>query len=223
MRGLRIAVIDARGTTGVAAKIGKKAKLDFWLDKSGRLELDQNIFYLRDLGLERRRPDRSISKAAWRRSSNSTTTFSSPIHKNIFYVEKKAEGVESVEVALQYVDDISARILGFANNIYNPEGGTHVTGFKTALTRTLNSYAKKNNLAKDGEDNFTGDDVARRPDRRRLRQAPRDPVRRPDQGQARLRRGAVSRRHRIRRSFSAHFSKRIPTMPAPSSAKSSSP
>jgi DNA gyrase subunit B len=74
-------------------------------------------------------------------------------------VEKKVEGVESVEVALQYADDISARILAFANNIYNPEGGTHVTGFKTALTRSLNSYSKKNNLAKDGEDNFTGDDV----------------------------------------------------------------
>jgi DNA gyrase subunit B len=82
-----------------------------------------------------------------------------PIHKNIFYVEKKVEGVESVEIALQYADDISARILAFANNIYNPEHGTHVTGFKTALTRTLNSYAKKNNLTKDGEDSFTGDDA----------------------------------------------------------------
>ena len=82
-----------------------------------------------------------------------------PIHKNIFYVEKTGEGIESVEVALQYTDDISARILPFANNIYNSEGGTHLTGFKTALTRTLNNYAKKNNLIKNGEDNFTGDDV----------------------------------------------------------------
>jgi len=47
----------------------------------------------------------------------------------------------------------------FANNIYNNEGGTHITGFKTALTRTLNNYAKKNNLTKNGEDTFTGDDV----------------------------------------------------------------
>jgi DNA gyrase subunit B len=82
-----------------------------------------------------------------------------PIHKNIFYVQKGAEGVEDVEVALQYVDDIVGRITGFANNIYNPEGGTHITGFKTALTRTLNTYAKKNNYVKDGEDSFTGDDV----------------------------------------------------------------
>jgi DNA gyrase subunit B len=62
-------------------------------------------------------------------------------------------------VALQYADDISSRVLGFANNVYNAEGGTHITGFKTALTRTLNNYAKKNNLAKEGEDNFTGDDA----------------------------------------------------------------
>jgi DNA gyrase subunit B len=82
-----------------------------------------------------------------------------PIHKNIFYVEKKVEGVESVEVALQYVDDMSSRITGFANNIYNPEGGTHITGFKTALTRTLNTYAKKSNAVKDAADAFTGDDV----------------------------------------------------------------
>jgi len=82
-----------------------------------------------------------------------------PSHKNIFYVEKKVEGVESVEVALQYADDVSARVMPFANNIYTAEGGTHVTGFKTALTRTLNTYAKNNNLAKNGEDTFTGDDA----------------------------------------------------------------
>ena len=82
-----------------------------------------------------------------------------PVHKNIFYIEKISENFEGVEVALQYVDDISARIMPFANNIYNSEGGTHITGFKTALTRTLNNYAKKNNLAKNGDDVFTGDDV----------------------------------------------------------------
>jgi len=64
-----------------------------------------------------------------------------------------------VEVALQYVDDITARVMPFANNIYNNEGGTHITGFKTSLTRTLNSYAKKNNLSKEGDDAFMGDDV----------------------------------------------------------------
>ncbi len=82
-----------------------------------------------------------------------------PIHKNVFYIEKKTNEWESVEVSLQYVDDISSRILPFANNIYNSEGGTHVTGFKTALTRTLNAYGRKNNLIKESDDNFTGDDV----------------------------------------------------------------
>jgi len=80
------------------------------------------------------------------------------IHKNIFYVERKVDNV-TVEVSLQYVDDISPRIMAFANNTYNPEGGTHITGFKTALTRTLNSYGKKNNLIKANDDTFTGDDV----------------------------------------------------------------
>jgi len=89
--------------------------------------------------------------------------YQKPVHKNIFYVEKANvdSAVLSVEVALQYVDDISARISAFANNIYNPEQGTHVTGFKTALTRTLNNYAKKNNFfsVKDKDAGFTGDDV----------------------------------------------------------------
>jgi DNA gyrase subunit B len=89
--------------------------------------------------------------------------YQKPVHKNIFYVEKMNvdKMVLSVEVALQYVDDISSRISAFANNIYNPEHGTHITGFKTALTRTLNNYAKKNNFfsVKDKDAGFTGDDV----------------------------------------------------------------
>jgi DNA gyrase subunit B len=80
-----------------------------------------------------------------------------PIHKNIFYIEKEVDGV-AVEVALQYADDISSRIFPFANNIYNAEGGTHITGFRTALTRTLNGYARKQGNGKDDE-SFTGEDV----------------------------------------------------------------
>ena len=81
------------------------------------------------------------------------------VHKNIFYIEKEVDDVQ-VEISLQYVNDISPRISAFANNIYNPEGGMHITGFKTALTRTLNSYVKKGNGSgsKEGEA-FTGDDV----------------------------------------------------------------
>lgn len=81
-----------------------------------------------------------------------------PIHDTVFYCEKDQDGV-GVEIALQYVDDIASRIVPFANNIYNPEHGTHVTGFKTALTRVLNTYGKKNNLIKDADGPFSGDDV----------------------------------------------------------------
>jgi DNA gyrase subunit B len=87
---------------------------------------------------------------------------SKPVHKNIFYVEKRLEDQTEhvgVEVALQYVDDISSKIVAFANNIPTIEGGTHVSGFKTALTRLINSYARKNNILKEKDENLTGDDV----------------------------------------------------------------
>ena len=64
-----------------------------------------------------------------------------------------------MEIALQYIDDVGTKIVPFANNIHTPEGGTHVTGFKTALTRLLNTYGKKNNLIKESEGAFTGEDV----------------------------------------------------------------
>ncbi len=81
-----------------------------------------------------------------------------PVHRKIFYVEKEVEDI-TVEIAMQYVDDISSRIVPFANNIYTPGGGMHVTGFKTALTRLVNNYNKKNNILNEKEGGFTGDDV----------------------------------------------------------------
>ena len=152
VKGLRISIIDAREYKADSSIEGLK------FNKEGILEIDENVFYLSELSLQ------ILSQTFFFENGlTSLVKFNNqilkPIHKNIFYIEKKIEGVESVEVALQYADDISARILPFANNIYNPEGGTHITGFKTSLTRSLNTYAKKNNLAKDGEDNFTGDDV----------------------------------------------------------------
>ncbi len=81
-----------------------------------------------------------------------------PIHDTIFYTEKEQDNV-GVEIALQYVDDMNSRIVPFANNIYNLEGGTHITGFKTALTRVINTYGKKNNLIKEADGALTGDDV----------------------------------------------------------------
>ena len=85
-----------------------------------------------------------------------------PVHKNIFYINKKIDEQKDnvgVEIALQYVDDIQSRVVAFANNIPNPEGGTHVSGFKSTLTRSINSYARKNNILKDKDENLTGDDV----------------------------------------------------------------
>ncbi len=86
-------------------------------------------------------------------------THQKEVHKNIFHVEKETEDGIQVEVALQYVDDISPRIVPFANNISTPGGGMHVTGFKTALTRLLNSYNKKNKVLSEKDGSLTGDDV----------------------------------------------------------------
>ena len=81
-----------------------------------------------------------------------------PMHDKVFYVEKEAEGIV-VESSVQYIEEIDIREISFANNIKTPDGGMHLTGFRTALTRTINDYARKNNIIKENEDNFTGDDV----------------------------------------------------------------
>jgi DNA gyrase subunit B len=81
-----------------------------------------------------------------------------PKHKSIFYFEKDVEDAK-VEIALQYNDEYNETVLSFANNIHNPDGGTHLSGFKTALTRTLNSYARNQKILKDKEENLSGDDV----------------------------------------------------------------
>src|SRR3989344_371641 len=79
-------------------------------------------------------------------------------NKNIFYVGKDQQDM-FVEVALQYVEDLTSRELSFANNIHTIEGGTHLTGFRSALTRILNDYARKNGFLKEKEDNLSGEDV----------------------------------------------------------------
>jgi DNA gyrase subunit B len=139
VKGLRISVIDASGQVPTFGQ-------------------DNELFYLRETGA-----DLPSYTFFFEGGLVSLIKFSNqllkPVHRNIFYVEKRSGGVESVEVALQYADDVTSRIMPFANNIYNIEGGTHLTGFKTALTRTLNNYAKNNNLAKNGEETFTGDDA----------------------------------------------------------------
>lgn len=75
-----------------------------------------------------------------------------------FYIEKTVDGVY-VEASLQFTDGFKEHLFAFANNIVNPGGGTHVTGFKMALTRALNDYARKNNLIKEKEGAFTAEDL----------------------------------------------------------------
>jgi len=140
VRGMRITLFDARALEG---------DID-----------DTSVFYMRDL-FSQLNADVPSMTFYFEGGLTSLVRFQNraqkPLHKNIFYVEKEQDGV-MVEMALQYVDDISSRLSAFANNTYNSEGGTHVTGFKTALTRTLNAYIKKNGNGKDAE-SFTGDDV----------------------------------------------------------------
>lgn len=78
--------------------------------------------------------------------------------EKVFYIEKEVDSIK-VEVALQYNVDYNELVYGFANNIHTIEGGMHVQGFRTALTRTLNSYARKHGFLKEKDDNLQGEDV----------------------------------------------------------------
>ena len=77
---------------------------------------------------------------------------------DVIYFNGESEGI-SVEVALQYVNEFHENVLGFCNNIYNAEGGTHLTGFKTMFTSVINSYSRELNILKEKDANFTGADV----------------------------------------------------------------
>ena len=81
-----------------------------------------------------------------------------PIYEQIIYCEGMKDGV-SVEIAMQHNDSYSENTYGFVNNITTPEGGTHIEGFRGALTKTFNDYARKNKLLKDSEPNLSGDDI----------------------------------------------------------------
>jgi DNA gyrase subunit B len=125
-------------------------------DYAGKFD-EENMLYLKDEGIN----TQSMSfyfEGGLHSLVKFYNKFQTPVHKNIFYVEKE-EGNVFVEVAMQYIDDFSSREIAFANNIFNPEGGMHITGFRTALTRILNDYAKKNGFVKESDETFTGDDV----------------------------------------------------------------
>ena len=136
VKGLRISILDLREF------VGKIDTEEYWLGDTG-LDIPSTSFYFEG-GL-----------ASLVRFYNQSQK---PINERIFYIEKELDGV-GVEIALQYVDDITEKIVPFANNIHTAEGGTHITGFKMALTRVLNSYAKKANILKEAEGGFAGEDV----------------------------------------------------------------
>lgn len=137
VKGLRIRVIDLR-------------------DHEGKIK-GGDVFFLSELGLEA--PSQTFyfegGLLSFIKFQNRDEK---PVHKNIFYIEKEVNNV-GVEIAMQYIDDIAPREISYTNNTITPEGGMHLTGFRTALTRTLNDYGRKNNLIKEKEENFTGDDV----------------------------------------------------------------
>jgi DNA gyrase subunit B len=81
-----------------------------------------------------------------------------PRHSNIFSYNAEKDGI-AVETAFQYTQEMESTEESFANNIYTVEGGTHVSGFRTALTRSLNDYARREGFLKEKDENFTGDDV----------------------------------------------------------------
>lgn len=133
---LRITAIDARENKNVPDLLGKVFLKDL------AIEAPSMSFYF-ESGLP------SMVRALNIGKKN--------VHDTLFYVEKSVDDI-NVEIALQYVDDIDNKIVPFANHIYTMEGGMHVTGFKTALTRTLNAYNKEKKILKDGE-TFDGGDV----------------------------------------------------------------
>ncbi|HEU4966931.1 MAG TPA: DNA topoisomerase (ATP-hydrolyzing) subunit B [Candidatus Saccharimonadales bacterium] len=79
------------------------------------------------------------------------------VGEDVFYIDRTVEDSQ-VEIAMQYVDTFTETIKTFANNVFNPDGGTHLTGFRSALTRVVNDYARKTGLLKEKEENLSGED-----------------------------------------------------------------
>lgn len=81
-----------------------------------------------------------------------------PIDDDVFYVDKTVDG-NQIEIAMQYTEGFNETIKQFANNVFNPDGGSHLTGFRSALTRVINDYARKAGLLKEKEENLSGEDT----------------------------------------------------------------
>ena len=115
------------------------------------------------------------------------------VNEKPIYMRGDKDGIDA-EIALQWNDGYAETIYTFANNINTHEGGTHLSGFRSALTRTINAYATKNNLAKDLKESVTGDDIREGLTGGHQRQDSAAAVRRADQDEARQHRGQGHRR-----------------------------
>ena len=123
------------------------------------------------------------------------------VHEPVYF-KGEADGIE-VEVAFQYVNEFHENILGFCNNIYNSEGGTHLTGFKTTFTTVINQYARELGILKDKDPNFTGADV-------RNGMTAIVSIKHPDprfEGQTKTKLGNSDARTAVDRAFSETFSR----------------
>jgi len=143
--GTRVVLLDARNYDGEIPH-----EEGYYLRADERIDVPSKTFYFEG-GL--------VSMVRY------FTLHEKPVHKNIFHVRKKVsdpvrpDGELEVEIALRYVNDVNQKIVGFANNIHTPGGGMHVTGFKTALTRLINAYNKKNKILPEKEGSFSGEDL----------------------------------------------------------------
>ncbi|MEI2357272.1 DNA topoisomerase (ATP-hydrolyzing) subunit B [Mesobacillus zeae] len=131
------------------------------------------------------------------------------LHDEPIFIEGEKDGI-TIEVAIQYNDGFASNIYSFANNIHTYEGGTHESGFKTALTRVINDYARKNRIFKESDDNLSGEDV-------REGLTAIVSVKHPDpqfEGQTKTKLGNSEVRNVADTSFSEHFEKYLMENPS---------
>ena len=173
-RGLPEAAIAAAGPLGAAEPTGTRIR--FWPDAEifSVLDFQYDILALRlrelsflNKGVEIRLRDERTGKVSEFAFEGGISSFvehlnrnKTPIHEPVIHLEDDRDGGgELVEVALQWNDGYQEAIYSFANTIKNRDGGTHLSGFKAALTRTINNYATESGLAKNLKENLSGDDV----------------------------------------------------------------
>ena len=165
--GLLPAADDPSGNTGSGTKISFKPDPDIFEDTSFRADdiaerLHETAYLCPDLTLAfRDERDGTVMTFLEKNGLSgfiaSLTETEEPVSPVISFSGKE-NGIEA-EIAFQYTDSYRETLLGYCNNIANPEGGTHLTGFRTALTSVLNQQARKSGVLKDKDDNFTGTDI----------------------------------------------------------------